>query len=61
MQKDKAVRAKRPKLDQMVQVRCDDALIIDFDRYAAMHRKPRAQVVRELMVQWIEKQQRKSA
>lgn len=52
---------KRPKLDQMVQVRCDGALILDFDRYAAKHRKPRAQVMRELMMQWIELQQRKSA
>lgn len=52
---------KRPKLDQMVQLRCDGALILDFDRYAAKNRKPRAQVMRELMVQWIEQQQRKRA
>lgn len=55
------VNNKRPKLDQMVQLRCDGALIVDFDRYAAKQRKPRAQVMRELMMKWIEQQQRKSA
>ena len=55
------VNNKRPKLDQMVQLRCDGALIVDFDRYAAKQRKPRAQVMRELMMQWIEQQSRKSA
>lgn len=43
-------------MEQLVQYRCDTALMIDFDTHVANQRKTRSEVLRGLMQGWVEGQ-----
>lgn len=47
---------RRKPMDQLVQYRCDTALMIDFDTLVANERKSRSEVLRELMQGWVGRQ-----
>lgn len=54
-------RIRREKLGQIVQVKCDNGFVLDFDKCVAKLRKTRSDIVRELMQNWLQEQERKSA
>lgn len=51
---DKVGEKPNTNKDKRVHYRCDTPLILDFDNHAAKANKTRSQVLRELMVGWME-------
>ena len=49
---------RREPLTELVQCKADTALVLDFDQEVARLRKTRSEVIRELILVWVDRQQK---
>lgn len=52
------ISTKREPLTELVQCKADTALVLDFDQEVARLRKTRSEVIRELILVWVDRQQK---
>lgn len=57
LKKEQVVKETKNNKDRIVRYRCDRPLVVDFDSKADKAGKNRSQVLRELMVGWVQEQQ----